>query len=116
MTRDPGLEELVAEDLAGLDSLATTTMFGGLAWMWHGHLLCGARSDGLLARLGKGNDGWALGLPGISPMMSGTRPMQGWVRLAGEATGDDALRQRLLAAAQAFVEQLPPKVAKPEKG
>jgi hypothetical protein len=115
VARDPGLEQLVAEDLAGIDGLTTTTMFGGLAWMWQGHLLCGARSDGMLARLGKGNEAWALSLPGTSPMMSGARVMQGWVRLTGEATADDATRQRLLTAAQAFVSQLPPSVAKPPK-
>ena len=116
MARDPGLEQLIAEDLADLVGLCTTPMFGGLAWMWNDHLLCGARSDGMLVRLGKGNDTWATALPQISPMMSGPRVMHGWVRLSAEATGEDALRQRLLEAAKAFVATLPPKVAKPKKG
>jgi hypothetical protein len=109
MPRDEGLETMVAEDLTGLTDLHQTKMFGGMAWMWQGNLLCGARSDGILARLGKGNDGWALAIPGLSPMVMGGRPMQGWVRLAPEAAGDDALRHRLLAAAQTFVAGLPPK-------
>jgi len=30
-------------------------MFGGLAWLAHGNLLCGARDAGMLVRLGKDN-------------------------------------------------------------
>jgi hypothetical protein len=84
-------------------------MFGGVAWMWRGNLLCGARDDGVLARLGRGNDAWALAAPGIAQMVMGDRPMHGWVRLAPEAAGDDELRLRLLSAAQSFVGTLPPK-------
>jgi TfoX N-terminal domain len=109
MPRDEGLETMVTEDLGGLPDLRQTKMFGGMAWMWQGNLLCGARSDGILVRLGKGNDAWALDIPGLSPMVMGGRPMQGWVRLSPEAAGDDALRHRLLTAAKAFVAGLPPK-------
>lgn len=50
-------------------------MFGG--WVW---LLWGARDDGMLVRLGKGNDGWALDIPGVEPMISRGKHMSGWVR------------------------------------
>lgn len=109
VARDRGLEELVLADLEGLDELSEKTMFGGWALMWRGNLLCGARADGVLARLGKGNDGWAVATPGIAPMTMGARRMEGWVRLAPEAAGDDDLRRRLLEAAKRFVATLPPK-------
>ncbi len=109
MARDAGLEALIEADLAHLTGVRSTPMFGGVAWMWHGNLLCGARNDGILARLGKGNDAWALAAPGIAQMIMGDRPMRGWVRLSPEVAGDDALRLRLLAAAQDFVAALPPK-------
>jgi hypothetical protein len=109
MARDAGLEELVASDLSGLEGLVERTMFGGWCVMWRGNLLAGARDDGILVRLGKGNDGWAVATPGVSPMMMGARRMQGWVRLSPEAAGDDALRRRLLAAARDFVVTLPEK-------
>lgn len=109
MTRDAGLEQMVSEDLAGVAHITTTKMFGGFAWMWQGHLLCGARHDGILFRLGKGNDGWALTLPDLAAMVMGGRPMQGWVRLTGASIGDDALRQRMIGAARAFVSTLPAK-------
>ena len=109
MARDEGLEELLREDLAAEPGLKEKAMFGGWAWLRDGNLLCGAREDGMLVRLGKGNDGWALALPGIAPMISRGRPMSGWVRAAPEAFGDDALRRKLLDAALAFVRALPAK-------
>jgi hypothetical protein len=77
--------------------------------MLNGNLLCGARNDGMLVRLGKGNDGWALALPGVIQMLSGERVMHGWVRATAAVYGDDALRRRLLDAALAYVESLPGK-------
>lgn len=84
-------------------------MFGGLAWMWQGNLLCAARADGVLVRLGKGNDAEALEIDGVTAMQMGARAMQGWVRLDPDAARDNATRQRLLAAAQSFVAGLPAK-------
>jgi hypothetical protein len=112
MARDQGLEALLSEDLQGEHGLTEKAMFGGQAWLMHGNLLCGARSDGLLVRLGKGRDAWALQERGIVPMIMGERRMHGWVRVAPEACGDDALRRRLLDAALVFVRSLPKKHAK----
>jgi hypothetical protein len=109
MARDEGLEELLREDLGSEPGLTEKTMFGGRAWLLNGNLLCGAREDGMLARLGKGKDGWALALPDIAPMISRGRRMEGWVRAGAGAFGDDALRRRLLDAALAFVRSLPAK-------
>ena len=109
MARDEGLEGLLREDLKTLPGLTEKNMFGGMAWLLHGHLLCGAREDGMLVRLGKGHDGWALALPDFAPMAMRDRPMQGWVRAGPAAFGDDALRRKLLQAALAFVRSLPAK-------
>nr|WP_245181330.1 TfoX/Sxy family protein [Sinorhizobium mexicanum] len=100
---------MVRQDLGERPGLSEKPMFGGLAFLLNGNLLCGAREDGMLARLGKGNDDWALALPGIVQMVMGERRMHGWVRAGAEAYGDDALRRRLLDAATGFVETLPPK-------
>ena len=109
MARDAGLEALLESDLAHLEGTEVKRVFGGVATMWRGNLLCGASHRGVLIRLGKGNDGSALDERGVTPMVMGGRPMEGWVRLAPEAAGDDGLRQRLLRAAEAFVGTLPPK-------
>ncbi len=109
MSRDTGLEELVRQGLGTRDGLSEKPMFGGLAFLLDGHLLCGARNDGMLVRLGKGNDGWALVLDGIELMVMGDRQMHSWVRAGAKAYGDDTLRKRLLDAALAYVLSLPPK-------
>jgi hypothetical protein len=56
MARDQGLEELLNDDLAKVHGLKQKAMFGGWAWFVNGNLLCGARDEGMLARLGKSND------------------------------------------------------------
>lgn len=109
MTRDAGLEQLMHEHLGSLPGLTGKVMFGGYAWLLDGHLLCGVRSDGVLLRLGKGNDRWALARAGVVPMAMGERLMHGWVRVAPEAFGDDAFARELIDAALAFVRSLPPK-------
>jgi hypothetical protein len=109
MARDEGLEELIEAELDNVGGLSQKAMFGGLCWMLHGNLLCAARDDGLLVRLGKGHEGWAIATDDIVPMISGKRPMSGWVRAGPDAYGDDALRRRLLDAALTFVRTLPAK-------
>lgn len=109
MARDEGLEALLEDELTGEPDLVVKPMFGGRAWLLHGHLLCGARHDGILFRLGRGRDGWALAVAGVAPMFSRDRRMEGWVRATPEACGDDTLRRRLLDAALAFVATLSPK-------
>ena len=110
MPRDLILEEMVRAELEGVDGLTEKAMFGGLVWLLDGHMLCIASSRGMLARLGKGEDGWALALPDVQTLVMGDRAMPGWVRVPHEASREnDALRRRLIAAALAFVRTLPPK-------
>lgn len=109
MARDEGLEELLRELLGPTPGLAEKAMFGGRAWLLHGNLLCGAGSKGMLVRLGKGNDAWALEHPAIERMEMRGRALEGWVRAGPDAFGDDELREKLLDAALAFVKSLPPK-------
>jgi len=109
MARDAGLEELVRDRLDGRLELVERPMFGGWAWLLGGNLLCGARDDGVLIRLGKGNDQWALAIDGIVPMISRGRAISGWVRVAPENFADDSLPARVVDAALGFVGTLPPK-------
>ncbi len=109
MARDQGLEHLLSEYLAGTPGLSEKAMFGGRAWLMDGNLLCGARDTGVLVRLGKGNDGWALKIGGVEQMIMRGRPMPGWVRVAPEIFGDEVLAQKFIDAALDFVRTLPPK-------
>jgi hypothetical protein len=109
LARDEGLEELLREHLGAEPGLTEIAMFGGRAWLLNGNLALGARDDGMLIRLGRDQDGWALGLADVAPMMIRNRRMYGWVRAGPAAFGDDTLRRRLIDAALAFVRSLPSK-------
>ena len=109
MVRDSGLEEFVREYLADLPGLSGKAMFGSWCWLLQGNLLCCANQEGVMVRLGKGNEAWALPLDGITPFVSGQRPMPGWVQVTPETFADDALARRLIEHALTFVQELPPK-------
>ena len=109
MARDKGLEELINDGLHAVPGLTQKAMFGGWAWLVNGNLVCGARSDGMLVRIGKANQEWALKIPGVAPMISRGRVMQGWVRASAEVYGNDAVREKLLHAALEFQRTLPRK-------
>lgn len=103
------MEEELREQLGPLPGLAEKAMFGGRAWLLDGNLLCGASNKGMLVRLGKGRDDWALEHPAIDRMEMRGRTLEGWVRAGPDAFGDDEIRRRLLDAALDFVRSLPPK-------
>lgn len=109
MARNKGLEELLESDLAGVRGLTQKAMFGGMAWLLNGNLLCGASEDGMLIRLGKDNDAWALKLPGVKRMVMQGRTMSGWLKASEKDYGNDSLRARLLSTALEFNRTLPKK-------
>lgn len=108
MARDYGLEEVINEDLDGISGITSKRMFGGLAWLMHGHLLCAASHGGLMMRVGKDKEAWALSLHDVRPMQSKdkSRKMGGWVVLGPDAYADDELRQQILKLAINIVKAL----------
>jgi hypothetical protein len=110
VARDWLLEEMVREALGDAPGLSEKAMFGGLCWLLDGHLLCAASQKGMMVRLGKGEDSWALAHPEIVTVTMGERAMPGWVRVPPDASReDDGLRRKLVRKAIAFVRTLPPK-------
>lgn len=108
MAWDPGLAQLLRDDLAALD-VTEQKMFGGLAFLWNGHMVCGVHKGGALFRVGKDNSAKALSIPGVSLMMFTSRPMQSMVECRAEACADTGRRGQLMAMALATVRALPPK-------
>jgi TfoX/Sxy family transcriptional regulator of competence genes len=115
MAYDPGLAQLLRDALAD-HPVTEKKMFGGLAFLLNGHMVCGVHKGGVMIRIGKERYSAALDMPGVTPMMFTAKPMAGMVDLADETVADERLRAQLLAMALATVEALPPKVAKPKKG
>ncbi|GAB1480520.1 TfoX/Sxy family protein [Paracoccaceae bacterium] len=114
MAWDEGLAQLLRDDLAG-HPVAEKRMFGGLAFLLGGHMVCGVHRGGVMFRVGKENYAATLALPGTSPLQIGDRPMVGMIGADAGLMADDARRGTLMAMALAVVMALPPKLAKPAK-
>ena len=115
MAFDPGLAQILRDDLAG-EPVVEKKMFGGLCFLSGGHMICGLHKGGTMYRVGKESYASAIALPGVQPMLMGGRPMAAMVTLSLSDSADDSLRAPVLALALAAVRTLPPKVAKPKKG
>lgn len=113
MVRDPGLEELLNEDLAALEiassRLSQKPMFGGLCYLFGGHMLCACREDRMMYRVGRAHEPLALALPDTTRMVHNGRDYPGWIWLSGDSLSDDKTRARLTAWALDTVRALPPK-------
>jgi TfoX/Sxy family transcriptional regulator of competence genes len=115
MAYDPGLAQVLRDALANLP-VTEKAMFGGLAFLLGGHMVCGVHKGGAMVRVGKERYAAALALPGVTPMMFTGKPMVAMVDVSDAAVEDDGIRGQLLGMALATVQALPPKVAKPKKG
>lgn len=108
MAFDEELASRVRAMLADRSDLTERRMFGGLTFMVSGHMCCGVNSDEFIVRLGADDEEAALRSPHARPMDFTNRPMSGFVTIAPAGLGDRELR-RLVAAAVAHAESLPPK-------
>lgn len=109
MAYDEGLASLMRDDLADEDGIAEKKMFGGLAFLLNGHMVCGVHSGGAMFRVGKPNEAAARAIDGAGPMMFSGRPMGGMIDVTDEAMAEDARREAWLAMALAHARTLPPK-------
>jgi TfoX/Sxy family transcriptional regulator of competence genes len=90
-------------------------MFGGLTFLLSGNMLCCVSERGLMARVGAVAEPAALAKPHAGPCLGAGRRMAGFilVKPPGIASGGDL--EGWLRLALAYVEQLPPKKAKPPR-
>ncbi len=109
MAFDTEIYEILARDLTALPDIAEKKMFGGVAFMLAGNMLCGVHKGGAMYRVGKDNQALALALDGVVPMAFTGRQMGGFVDVSRDALEDATTRARLLQLAQGFVATLPTK-------
>jgi len=102
------IAETMRADLGFQPGLDEKKMFGGLAFMLHGNMVCGVIKDGAMYRVGKDREEDALSL-GAGPLTFTGRKMGGMVELDAGSVNDDALRQKLTDFSLAHAASLPAK-------
>ncbi len=105
---DEGLLSLMRDDLADID-VTETRMFGGIAFMHRGNMLCGVHGDHAMFRVGKPRMDAAFAIEGTGPMAFTGRPMGGFVEADADLMSDDTRREALLALALENARELPAK-------
>lgn len=109
MAYDEGLAELMRGDLMDVPGIEEKKMFGGLAFMHHGNMVCGVHSGGGMFRVGKEREARALAIDGVGPMTFTGRKMGGMVDASDAALADDGRRGKLMALSLENAKSLPPK-------
>jgi TfoX/Sxy family transcriptional regulator of competence genes len=110
MAYDEDLANRLRELLAAEDGITEQKMFGGLAFLLHGHMSVGAsRNGGLLVRLDPGETDTALARPHASLMQMGGRTMDGWITVAPEGLETKRELAAWVRRGVGFARTLPPK-------
>ena len=110
MAYDEDLANRMRELLADQDAIIEKTMFGGLAFLMHGHMAVSAsRNGGLLARVDPAETDASLARPHASLMEMGGRTMDGWITVAPEGLKTKRELESWVERSVAYVRTLPPK-------
>jgi hypothetical protein len=110
MPYDEDLANRLREALADEDGITEKKMFGGLAFLLHGHMSVSASGrGGLLARIDPAETDAALAKEHVSLMEMGGRTMDGWLRVAPEGLTTKRQLDGWVRRSLAYVKTLPPK-------
>jgi hypothetical protein len=109
MAYDEDLAARIRTILADQPTLIEKKMFGGLAFMLHGHMCCGVMPEELMVRVGPAQRGAALGLPFARELDFTGRPMTSMVVVAPEGLEADGDLAAWVQRGVQFVTTLPPK-------
>ena len=109
MAYDEGLVQIMRDDLCDVIGISEKKMFGGLACMYAGHMVCGIRKDGAMFRVGKDQEAEAKAIEGAGDMMFAGRKMGGLIDVTDDAFVDDNRRALWMGMALRHAQSLPPK-------
>lgn len=83
MAYDADLAERIRELLATTDGVDERRMFGGLAFLVHGHMaVCVSGQGGIMVRVPAGDTDKLLQRAHVEPMVMSGRPARGWIRVS----------------------------------
>lgn len=84
MAYDPDLAERVRSVLGDREDLGSKKMFGGVAYLVRGNMVCGVLRSDVILRLGPEAAAEALGRPEVREFDITGRSMRGWVMIDGD--------------------------------
>jgi TfoX/Sxy family transcriptional regulator of competence genes len=109
MGYDAHLADRIRTLLAGRGGLSERKMFGGAAFLVHGHMCCGVLNTDLVLRLGPEAAARALRRPHTRPMDFTGKPMKSMVYVEAEGTDSGEALEAWVEEAYAHARTLPPK-------
>ena len=110
MAYDEDLANRLRELLADEAAVTEKRMFGGLAFLVHGHMCVAAsHTGGLLARVDPDRNEEALAQPHAAPMEMRGRSMDGWIRVEPEGVATAGDLEPWVERSREYVRTLPPK-------
>lgn len=107
---DEQLADRVRELVAPEDGLVEKRMFGGLAFLIHGHMSVSVSGQrGLMIRVAPDQTAALVAEPHVERVVMRGRAMDGWLRVDPEGVATRPELERWVAAGVAFARSLPPK-------
>jgi TfoX/Sxy family transcriptional regulator of competence genes len=110
MAYDEALADRIRELVAGEAGIGEKRMFGGLAFLVHGHMAIAASGQGgAMVRVDPADTEKLLAKGPAEPMVMRGKELDGWVRVPSESLRTRAQLSRWTDRALAYVRTLPPK-------
>jgi TfoX/Sxy family transcriptional regulator of competence genes len=106
MAYDDKLSLRIRKALGSQPAVTEKAMFGGLAFLQGGKMICGISKDELMVRVGPERHDEALAEPHVRPMDFTGRPMKGYVFVAAAGCRTDAAVARWVQRGSEFVATL----------
>lgn len=109
MAFDEGLAQRIREALKATAHVVEKRMFGGLAFMIHGHMFCGIVGTELMLRVGLKQYDNILSIPYVRQMDFTGRPMKGFVFISEKGFEEESQLHDWITMGLKFVHTLPEK-------
>ena len=112
MAYDEELAFRIRAALAGDRAVDERKMFGGIAFLHHGHMFVGVADTSLMARVGKDSYADSLKRKHVREMDFTGKPMRGYVYVDAQGIKTEEQLRFWLERCKQFVAAFPPKSAK----